>query len=65
MKTIQHKITDAVSIKSLVLNRNWKEDLIPIYLTKIPCSAGYYKKSELIKIENYLTKMGIDFKVSN
>jgi hypothetical protein len=51
------KQSDVIT-KSELLKRGWDESKMGIYLGK-----GPYAKSEVIKTENYLTKIGIEWRV--
>lgn len=52
------KQSDSISRIELVNKRGWKEDLISIYLG----GGMVFSNSYAINIENYLTRLGINFK---
>jgi hypothetical protein len=53
------KQSDAISVDALIKDRKWKEDLIPLYLG----SGKEFSKSYIINIENYLTRIGVEWRV--
>lgn len=52
------KQSDSISRLELVNERFWSDELIPLYLG----DCLFFKKSIVIKIERYLTKLGIKWK---
>jgi len=57
MKTV--KTNDSINLTEIIDNRGWQPLLIPIYLGV----NTVYRKSIVIKVENKLTKMGIEWRV--
>lgn len=67
------KPSDIITRQQLITDRGWDDELIDLYIIAIPVpgrsntfgkfKTNIYSKSEVIKAENYLTKIGIDWKM--
>lgn len=59
------KQSKCISKEDLIHKRSWDEDLIFCYLNNVSLfgKKKLFSHSKVIEIENYLTKMGIRWKV--